>query len=96
MDAMITMTGLVTVIGWLGAASLVLAYGLVSCRRLAGDSVIFQVLNSAGALALGINTAYHAAWPSAVVNLVWIGIGLAALGRTRTRALEPQAAVSDR
>ena len=90
MDAMVTMSVLVTVIGWLGAAALILAYGLVSSRRLAGDSVTFQVLNSAGALALAINTAYHAAWPSAVLNLVWIGIGVAALSRARTRALEPR------
>ena len=96
MPSMVTMSVVVTLIGWLGAGLLVLAYGLVSSRRLAGDSVAFQALNGSGALALGINTAYHGAWPSAVLNVVWIGIGLAALARARTRALEPQAALSQR
>jgi hypothetical protein len=72
-----------TVLGWLGAAGLLLAYGLTSTGRLAPEGARFQLLNLAGALALTANSAYHSAWPSAVLNVVWIGIGAVALIRAR-------------
>lgn len=75
----------VTVLGWAGAASLLLAYGLTSTSRLAPEGARFQLLNLAGAVALTVNSAYHSAWPSAALNVVWIFIGLAALIRARRR-----------
>lgn len=84
------MTGLaVTVLGWLGAASLLLAYGLTSTGRLPPEGARFQSLNLAGAVALTVNSGYHSAWPSAALNIVWIVIGLAALVRARRRAGVP-------
>jgi len=41
---------------------------------------------------LMVNTAYYSAWPSAVLNLVWFGIGLAGLIQSRRRRAEPQPA----
>ena len=75
---------LITAIGWLGAGLLLLAYGLVSAGRLRTETASFQVLNLVGAAALVVNSAYHGALPSAVLNLAWIGIGLVAMTR-RTR-----------
>jgi hypothetical protein len=43
---------------------------------------VFQLLNIAGGLALALNSAYFGAWPSAVLNLVWIAIGGVTLIRT--------------
>lgn len=77
---------LIDLMGWLGAALLLLAYGLVSNRRLAGDSARFQLLNLSGGVMLAINSGYHGALPSVAVNAVWIVIGLAALLRARRRA----------
>jgi hypothetical protein len=79
---------LIDALGWVGAACLLLAYGLTSVGRLPPEGWRFQLLNLFGALALALNSAYHHAWPSAALNLVWIGIGLAALLRAgrRTRA----------
>jgi hypothetical protein len=74
---------LITVVGWTGAALLVLAYGLTSTGRLPPEGGRFQALNLAGAFALTVNTAYHDAWPSAVLNIVWIVIGIGALVRGR-------------
>ncbi len=76
-------TALIDVAGWIGAALLLLAYALVSNRRLAGDSVRFQLLNLSGGVLLAANSAYHGALPSVAVNAVWIVIGLAALLRRR-------------
>jgi hypothetical protein len=80
---------LITVVGWVGAALLLLAYGLTSTGRLAPEGVRFQSLNLVGALALTVNSGYHAAWPSAALNIVWIGIGAAALIRGARRGGEP-------
>ncbi|GGM58756.1 hypothetical protein GCM10010106_00610 [Thermopolyspora flexuosa] len=77
---------LVDVVGWVGAALLLAAYGLTSTGRIPGDGVVFQVLNLLGAVFLTVNTAYHHAWPSAMLNVAWIGIGIAALARRRARA----------
>ncbi|MBN1658639.1 MAG: hypothetical protein JXA93_09575 [Anaerolineae bacterium] len=73
----------VDVLGWVGAAALLSAYGLVSTKRLDGDSVRYQGLNLAGAGLLIVNSLYYGAYPSVGVNAVWIGIGLLALWRVR-------------
>ena len=80
------MSTLVDVLGWAGAASLLLAYGLTSAGRLPPEGARFQMLNLFGAFALTVNSAYHGAWPSAALNIVWIGIGVAALLRGRRRS----------
>ena len=68
-------------IGWLGAALVIVAYALVSFNRLTPGSLFYQGLNVAGSALLIVNTAWHAAWPSAVVNIVWAAIGLVAVTR---------------
>ena len=80
------MTVLVNVLGWAGAASLLLAYGLASTGRLPAEGARFQVMNLAGALALTVNSGYYGAWPSAALNVVWIGIGIGALVRGARRS----------
>jgi len=67
--------------GWLGAAGLLLAYAMVSAGRLAASQPAFQAMNLLGAAGLAANSGYHAAWPSAILNLVWMAIGLFALAR---------------
>jgi hypothetical protein len=76
---------IIDLMGWVGAVLLLLAYALVSSRRLAGDSVRFQLLNLSGGLLLAINSGYHGALPSVAVNAIWIVIGLVALLRARRR-----------
>jgi hypothetical protein len=77
---------LVAVIGWAGAAVLLAGYALVSSSRISGDGVAYQLFNLFGAIALMINSAYSAAWPSAGLNLIWAAIGVAALVKlTRVR-----------
>lgn len=65
--------------GWLGAAAYLIAYALVSTKRLAGDSRLFQGLNLLGGLTLVINSAYYQVWPSVAVNAAWAGIAAAML-----------------
>lgn len=79
----------VDIVGWVGVAALLLAYALVSLRRLEGDSVRFQVLNLAGSAMLMVNSFYYGAYPSVAVNLAWVGIGMFALGRIARRRRRP-------
>jgi hypothetical protein len=78
----------VDAIGWIGAIALVVAYGLVSTRRVDGDAVLFQSLNLFGSALLIVNTAYYGAYPSAALNVVWGGVALHTLwarGRPASR-----------
>jgi hypothetical protein len=72
---------LINLLGWGGTALLLLAYYLVSTRRIEGDSALYQVLNILGALMLISNSAYFGAYPSVGVNVAWIGIALLTLAR---------------
>lgn len=67
---------LIAVGGWLGAAAFLAGYFLVSRGRLAGDSLRYQALNIIGAVLLMTNCAYTGAWPSAVSNVFYLGVGL--------------------
>ena len=71
------------IIGWVGAAGVLLAYFLVSTDRVGGGSIVYQSLNMLGGACLILNTVYYGAFPSAGVNLVWVGIALYSLMRQR-------------
>jgi hypothetical protein len=72
---------LIEVIGWTGALMVLFAYGLVSSERMAARSWGYQLLNVGGAVGLVINSSWNGAIPSAVLNLIWIGIGIYTLMR---------------
>ena len=78
---MLSQSMVVDGLGWLGALCVVLPYGLVSTGRLTGTSRTFVALNIAGGVFLFVNTWYHQAYPSAVVNVIWTAIGLYAIAR---------------
>ena len=69
-----TNTG-IDILGWIGALLVILAYFMVSTRRVAGDALAYQLLNIAGGILLIINTVFYGAYPSSGVNLVWVAIG---------------------
>ena len=75
------MSLLIELAGWIGTAALLLAYGLVSTRRLAGDSVPYQLLNLVGGALVLVNSFHHIAMTSVAVNVFWIAIGIFALSR---------------
>jgi hypothetical protein len=69
--------------GWIGAVLVLAAYALASAGRLDGKSPLFQWLNLVGAAGFVINTAYHGAIPSMVLNIIWCGIAIVTLLRQR-------------
>ena len=77
------------VAGWIGAILILAGYGLLSAGKLDARSPTYQWLNVVGALGFIANSAWHSAWPSAILNIIWVGIGVVALIRIfgrRTRA----------
>ncbi|HZF15972.1 MAG TPA: hypothetical protein VE046_08545 [Steroidobacteraceae bacterium] len=73
--------------GWLGAALILIAYGLLSSGRLDGRSRLYQGMNVIGSIGFVINSGYNGAIPSAALNVIWMIIGLVALYRYRSRAI---------
>ena len=51
--------------------------------KLTGRSPLFQWMNLVGAAGFVINSGYHGAIPSAVLNIFWLMIGVVALWRIR-------------
>ena len=72
---------IINVLGWAGMALLIGAYGLVTASRIHATGLVFQLMNLFGGGFLMVNSAYYGAWPSAVLNLVWVVIGTVGLAR---------------
>ena len=79
------MNVLIEVLGWAGMALIVGAYALLSAGRVSSESKTYQVMNIAGAVGFIVNSGAKGAYPSAVLNVFWIGIGVYALTRARSR-----------
>jgi phosphoglycerol transferase MdoB-like AlkP superfamily enzyme len=71
-------------VGWLGAAALLVAYAMVSSRKMEADSACYQVLNIVGSILLVANTIFYRAYPSSFVNFIWAGIAVFSMA-TRSR-----------
>lgn len=74
---------LVEIIGWVGALLVLGAYLLVSTGRLPGTSTTFQWMNGLGAAFFVVNTWWHGAMPSMVLNVIWSVVGFWGLLRMR-------------
>ena len=72
-------------LGWVGAAGFLASYVLASNGRLDPRSRAFQWMNVGAASLFVVSSAARQAWPSAGLNLIWIGIGAVALWRLRSR-----------
>lgn len=70
-----------TIIGWLGVMLCTLGYLLLSMKVIAAERRIFQFLNIAGGFCLVIAAIYSNDLPNVVANLLWMFIGIYALGR---------------
>ncbi len=66
-------------LGWIGAFLLLLAYAMVSFKKLAPDSLMYQGMNVGASILLAINTLYHKAYPPSFVNIVWTIIAIFAI-----------------
>jgi hypothetical protein len=77
---------LIDIIGWIGSILVVFAYAMNIYGKLSSDSTWYYLLNIAGSIGLILNTLYHHAIPSCVVNIVWVAIALGALLKNARKA----------
>lgn len=75
------MDSFINILGWVGTIVYLIAYGLVSAKKTEGDSWLYQGLNMIAGVLLVINTIYLRAYPSAGLNIAWVGIAIVTLGR---------------
>jgi hypothetical protein len=68
-------------IGWLGVVLCTVGYLLLSMKVIKAESLGFQVLNIVGGLCLVATAVDSDDMPNAVANLLWMFIGVYALGR---------------
>jgi hypothetical protein len=82
----------VEVIGWAGAALLLGAYALLSAGKVRAESRSYQLMNVLGSAGFIVNSGWYGAYPSAAMNLIWIGIGLYALRQRRNLQIKADCA----
>ncbi len=73
--------------GWIGAVLVLYGYLMISTNQLKGSSFHYQVANISGASCLMVNTYFHHAYPSAIVNVIWIIIGFYSLQSRRKKGV---------
>jgi len=74
---------LIDIVGWGGAALILGAYALLTAGKVDARSILYHGMNVAGALGFIANGWWHGAMPSAVLNVIWAGIGMVALWKIR-------------
>jgi hypothetical protein len=75
----------IEIIGWAAALLILVAYALLSAGKLTASDRSYQWLNVVGAAGFIVNSGWNGAVPSAALNVIWAGIGLAALWKIATR-----------
>lgn len=70
---------LVETVGWTGALLVLGAYGLLSLKKVAGDSTTYQGMNIGGSLLLAMYAFWKDASASLLVNIAWMAIGVSAI-----------------
>ncbi len=67
------------IMGWAGMVLVLGAYALLSAKKITSDTLAYHGMNMAGALLLAVYTYSKDAIPSALLNIIWCGIGTYAL-----------------
>jgi hypothetical protein len=71
----------VNFLGWTGSVLYLIAYALVSLKKVEGDSILYQGMNIIAGILLVIYTIYLGAYATTALNTVWAFIGIFTLGR---------------
>jgi membrane protein insertase Oxa1/YidC/SpoIIIJ len=70
---------IVEVLGWLASVLIVGSYGLNLWGKLKANSPLYVWANIIGGLFFVLNTYYHKAYPSMMVNIIWVVIAIGLL-----------------
>ena len=80
---------LIEIVGWAGAALILLGYALVTSGRITPRSLAYQLMNVFGAIGFIINSGWNGAIPSVALNVVWLFIAIFGLLRLRGKSTTP-------
>jgi hypothetical protein len=67
---------IVEIVGWFGMSLILLAYLLITLKKVERDSKLYHGMNLAGSITLGFNTLTNMAYPSTFLNIMWILIAI--------------------
>jgi len=67
------------VLGWIGTVLIVVAYFLISFKKIEATDRGYQLMNLFGAVGLGVNVFYQQSWPALVLEIIWGAIAIFAL-----------------
>ncbi len=60
--------------GWIGMILLIIAYFLLSIKKLKFNSLVYQLLNLFGSVGIIASTVATNSWPTVTLNVLWFGI----------------------
>ena len=83
------------VLGWIGAAGVLVAYGMLTLGRWQSDSLIYQAANTVFAGALVVWAVSARAWQPVVINGVWVLVGVVGVVDVLRRRRPPAPHVGD-
>lgn len=69
----------IEILGWIGAVLVVGSYYVNINGKLKSTSPTYIICNLLGGIFFTINTLVHKAYPSMVVNIIWVIIAIAAI-----------------
>ena len=70
------MSILIECLGWIASVLIVGSYALNITGKLEAKSKTYVIANLVGGLFFVVNTYYHQAYPSMLVNIVWVIIAI--------------------
>ncbi len=85
------MAVIIDILGWIASVLIVGAYFLNIRGRWSAQSKWYILCNLVGGAFFIINTAYHGAYPSALVNVVWVIIAIFSLWKLMRNTAESNA-----
>jgi len=62
---------IIEIIGWVGMVLVLIAYGMITAKKVNSKSFLYQALNLVGAAGILVNAYYNGAYPSVALNLIW-------------------------
>lgn len=75
---------LVETLGWIGSVLIVGAYALNMAGKLRADQPLYIWSNMIGGVFFVVNTIAHKAYPSALVNVIWVVIAIYSVFKAKT------------
>lgn len=79
----------IEIVGWIAAATMLSAYILLTKGMISGRSSLYHWMNVLSGAGFIVNSGWNGAYPSAVINVIWMLIGLyGVFGRPASAATE--------